>query len=227
MTTIYVIDTETSTTSWKDGIPDGHIVEIGIAKVNLDKQTVIPFFQSVINDPEADPDAWVFKHTDLSFEEVQKGVSPDIIARYLSSQLEGQEVTSFNEAFDHGMIDRDMPFINDKVRWGQCLMIQAAEIEEIPRNHAGTGLYPTAEATYNYLCPKDPCHLNGKEKHRALADATMEGYILVELYLNDLYHPLERTRHDRMHRMSSGNRRGPAFHQIGNGSGNAHRMHQE
>lgn len=191
MTTIYVIDTETSTTSWKDGIPDGHIVEIGIAKVNLEKQIVLPYCQMIVNDPEADPDAWVFKHTDLTIQDVQIGVSPEVVARYIGYQLKGSEVTSFNEAFDHGMIDRDMPYINDNVRWGQCLMLQAAEIEEIPRNHAGTGLYPTAEATYNYLCPKDPCHLNGKEKHRALADATMEGHILLELYLRGLYKPME------------------------------------
>ena len=42
MKEVYVIDTETSTTHWTEGIPNGHIVEIGVAKVNLEKFTVLP-----------------------------------------------------------------------------------------------------------------------------------------------------------------------------------------
>ena len=34
MTVLYVLDTETSTSSFRDGEPNGHIVEIGIARVD-------------------------------------------------------------------------------------------------------------------------------------------------------------------------------------------------
>ena len=191
MTNIYVIDTETSTTQWFDGEPNGHIVEIGIAKVNTRMQTVIPYFQATILDSDADPDAWVFRNTDLTYEDVQNGTNPDVIARFLGDRLDGCEVTSYNIAFDHKMIDRDMPFINDKVRWGQDLMIQAAKIPEIPRKHAGSDAWPKAEDSYNHLCPSDPCGLGGHEKHRAMADAVMEGHILLELFLKGLYMPME------------------------------------
>ena len=65
------------------------------------------------------------------------------------------------------MIDRDMPYLNNVVD--------------------GKDTWPKAEDSYNYLCPSDPCNLHGKEKHRALADAEMEGHILLELYFRGLY----------------------------------------
>lgn len=186
---VYVIDTETSTTHWTNGIPNGHIVEIGLAKVNLEKLTVIPTWQFVVLDFSADSEAWVFKNTDLTYEKVMEGTSPGIISKFLEDRLNGKEVTSYNITFDKMMIDRDMPYLNEAVRWGQDIMVQAAEVPEIPRKHAGQNTWPKAEDSYNYLCPNDPCHLNGKEKHRALADAEMEGHILLELYLRGLWKP--------------------------------------
>ena len=186
---VYVIDTETSTTHWTEGVPDGHIVEIGVAKVNLAKLIVIPAWSFTVIDSSADPEAWVFKNTDLTYEEVQNGVAPEIVSAFLQTKLKGEEVTSYNITFDEMMLDRDLPYLNMDVRWGQDIMVQAAFISEIPKKHAGQNRYPTAEDSYNYLCPTDPCHLNGKEKHRALSDATMEAHILIELYLRGLWQP--------------------------------------
>lgn len=187
MSEVYVIDTETSTTKWTEGIPNGHIVEIAYAKVNLDKLIVIPGYSFVVNDPSALHEAWVFNNTDLTHEMVMNGTAPNIVERFLIDKLEGKEVTSYNIAFDEMMLSRDMPYLDQSVRWGQDIMVRAAEVPEIPRKHAGKNTWPRAEDSYNYLCPDDPCHLNGKEKHRALADAEMEGHILLELYLRGLW----------------------------------------
>ena len=184
---VYVIDTETSTTHWTEGIPNGHIVEIGVAKVNLEKFTVLPAWKFIVSDPSASPSAWIFENTDLTYEEVMEGTNPLIVSKFLEDKLKGKEVTSYNIAFDSMMLDRDMPYLNNCVRWGQDLMIQSARIPEIPRKHAGKDTWPRAEDSYNYLCPKDPCNLHGKEKHRALADAEMEGHILLELFFRGLY----------------------------------------
>lgn len=187
MSEIYVIDTETSTTRWIEGIPDGHIVEIGVAKVDLDRGYVMPMFDSVVCDSEADPNAWVFRNTDLTYDTVMAGNGPDAVSRLLESRLRGREVTSYNITFDRMMLERDMPSLNDAVEWGKDIMVQAAEVPEIPRKHAGGDSWPKAEDSYNFLCPTDPCHLKGREKHRALADAEMEGHILLALYERGLW----------------------------------------
>ena len=167
MKEVYVIDTETSTTHWTEGIPNGHIVEIGVAKVNLEKFTVLPAYQFVVSDSSADPEAWVFKNTDLTYDMVRTGTSPGTVSAFLEDRLKDKEVTSYNIQFDKMMIDRDMPYLNNVVD--------------------GKDTWPKAEDSYNYLCPSDPCNLHGKEKHRALADAEMEGHILLELYFRGLY----------------------------------------
>lgn len=187
MTVLYVLDTETSTSSFRDGEPNGHIVEIGIARVDTTRREITPYYVGILNDPDCEGTEWVFQNTDLSVEDVRNGEMPKSVDRYLASLLEGCIVTSYNRAFDRTMMRRDLPLTSNITKWAPCLMLAAAEIEDIPRNHAGTGLYPTAEASYNYLCPDDPRHLNGKERHRALSDAMMEAHILLALIERGAY----------------------------------------
>lgn len=181
MTVLYVLDTETTTTSFEGGEPDGHIVEVGIARVDTSRRKITPYYVGILNDPNCDGTEWVFQNTDLTLNDVRQGEDPRSVDRYLSSILVGCRVTSYNRAFDRGMLRRDLPLTSEAIAWAPCLMLAAAEIDEIPRNHAGTGLYPTAEASYNYLCPDDPRHLDGRERHRALSDAMMEAHILLAL----------------------------------------------
>ena len=47
MTVIYVLDTETTTTTFRP-VPNGHVVEIGISKVDLESHTVEPFFSEIL-----------------------------------------------------------------------------------------------------------------------------------------------------------------------------------
>lgn len=138
-------------------------------------------------DPVADPDAWVFRNTDLTVMDVVKGVNAELFGRYMAKRLRNQTVTAYNIEFDRLMIQRDMPAINDTVEWGPCLMERSSMIGDIPRRHAGKNRYPTAEATYNYLCPDDPCDLYGHEMHRALDDARMEAHILLRLHERGLF----------------------------------------
>lgn len=189
MSMIYVIDTETSTTRWDDGIPDGHIVEIGVARVDLDELTVVPMWNTIVKDENASDRAWIFRNSSLTKAEVLDGNNRRAVEDVLARKLMGCEVTSFNIGFDRMMIERDMPRINENVHWGQDIMVQAAQVEDIPRTHAGEDKYPKAETSYNILCPDDPCRLKGHELHRAIADAEMEGYILLELFIRGLWKP--------------------------------------
>ena len=186
--TVYVLDTETSNTGWKDGRPkDGHIVEIGIAQVDLDAMTVKQLYGYIVRDETADRKAWVFNNTTLDYDEVLNGHDRSMISRMLAKQFAGESFTSYNIEFDRYMLQQDMPLFNDCIHWEQDIMERASLVSEIPRKHAGGNCYPRAEAAYNYLCPDDPCHLNGNELHRASADAEMEGYILLELFKRGLW----------------------------------------
>ena len=194
MTTIYVLDTETTTTTFRP-VPNGHVVEIGIAEVNLEEHTVQPYYSDILTvkkmvkgKKKIDPEAWVFKNTTLTVEEVENGKDPEEIAIKLADMLKGCELTAFNQSFDQLMLKRDLPQLHDAVVWGQDLMLQADNLSSIPRTKAPP-CYPNAENTYNHLCKDDPAHINGKEEHRALSDAIMEGYILLALYDRGLYTP--------------------------------------
>lgn len=188
MRPVYVIDTETSTTSFVPE-PNGHIVEFGVVAVDLEAQRIGRSYSCIIKDAKADPQAWVFNNTSLTYEEVMNGVDPYQAAEYFARVLNGQEVTAYNVAFDKRMIDRDMELVGQVVDWGSCLMETASLIEGIPRRHGGSNRWPKAEDAYNYLCPGDPADNNGVEVHRAYDDALMEAYILIELYKRGLYEP--------------------------------------
>lgn len=159
-------------------------------EVDLEEQRIIPCYHSVIRDPKADPGAWVFNNTTLKKEMVDAGKDPEVVSKHLSKVLEGCEVTAFNTRFDRMMIERDMKDLSKVIRWGECLMLDASKISKIPRKHANSNSYPTAQDTYNHLCPDDPAGINGIEEHRAQSDAYMESFILLELYDNGFYNPL-------------------------------------
>lgn len=215
---VYVIDTETTTTSFAP-VPNGHVVEIGVAEVDLYEGSVTPFYESILTvtkmvkgRKKIDPNAWVFQNTDLTVEQVENGKDPRETSQHLASLLRDKEATAFNQRFDRIMLERDLPELCGAVRWGQDLMECADVIEEIPRARKRS-CYPNAENTYNHLCRGDPACINGKEEHRALSDAMMEGHILLELHRRGLYTPLptivpacdstvqDRDRLDRIHEL--------------------------
>lgn len=186
MPPVYVIDTETSTTHFTPYV-DGHIVEIGITKVDLEEGTVEPFFDCLINDPWAKESAWVFQNTTITPKMVAKAVPSKRVDKYLSYMMDGAHVTAYNVEFDRLMMYRDLTRTAKVIKWCDCLMELSAQIDEIPKRHGGNSRYPKAEDTYNALCPNDPAMINGKEEHRALSDATMESYILLALYEKGIF----------------------------------------
>lgn len=188
--TVWVIDTETSTTTF-DPVPDGHIVELGAVKVNLNAEKIERCYGAVVLDPLADRNAWVFRNTSLTYDTMMLGVRPSNLDRYISELIGNDEATAYNISFDKTMIERDLPLLASRINWGRCLMKASSRVPEIPRRHGGMNKYPTAEASYNYLCPDDPCRLNGHELHRAVEDARMEAHILISLYKAGIWTPKE------------------------------------
>lgn len=190
MTTIYVLDTETTTTNFSDPAydyqPNGHIVEFGMTRVDLDLRTIGPTVHYVFDDPDATGEEWVYKNTDLPF---RQGVSDSkpFVDGLLAVIFEGKWVTCFNHRFDQALIRRDMPRFFDAICWAPDIMLAADRIADIPRKKHDTDTgwksYPSVQATWDYLFPETP----QEEKHRAVSDAIQEAKILQRLVDMGLY----------------------------------------
>lgn len=177
MRSIYVLDTETT---GLQGIDHGDkVVEIGIARVDVDRGKVFPEFGRVVRQdlsPE-DKNAWVFFNTDLTPEDVSNSPWDTVtVGRELMYYEYTMCVfTSYNEDFDFSKFMNKPPwFFYPKL--APCIM------EETAARYSPDGRWFSAQAAYSMLCPDNPAGLpDGKEQHRALSDAVVEGHILIRL----------------------------------------------
>ena len=173
MTSIFVLDTETTGLG---GIPNGDkILEIGIARVDLERHMVYPEFSRIIHYDRVPRDCWAYKYTTLEPEDnYQSPWEVYEVARALL-YYENKIFTAYNEAFDFRDFLNYPPW-DFKPRLAPCIMEEAAS------KLAPDGRWLPAEEVYTKLCPDNPADLpDGKEQHRALSDAICEGYILLAL----------------------------------------------
>ena len=190
MNRILVLDTETTTTNFRDPNcndgPNGHIVEIGIVSLDLRTGNIEDVYHAILKDPNATGNEWVYQNTDLKFRQPCYD-APDIVNAELMILLNKEPITAFNQAFDRAMLERDFPDAVKWSMWAQDIMLAADAIDDIPRkvHDTSTGFrsYPSVQSTLNYLFPGQEII----EKHRALQDARDEARILFELYLRGLY----------------------------------------
>lgn len=175
MRSIYVLDTETT---GLQGIDHGDkVVEVGIARVDVDRGKVFPEFGRIVH-AELQPEernAWVFQHTDLEPEDVEN--APWTLNQVGRSLIyyESEVFTSYNEDFDFSRFLNHSP-------WSFLPKLAPCIMEETAARYSPDGGWFSAQAAYNLLCPDNPAGLpDGKEQHRALSDAVVEGYILVRL----------------------------------------------
>ncbi len=174
MTEIYVLDTET--TGLGGGFEGDVVVEIGIARVDLEKRKVYPEFGCLVcqNLSDEQKEAWVFKNTDLTPEEVEKSPWTIEEIRHVLLRYENRVFTAYNVVFDFDSFLQITPwFFRPKL--APCIKEECA-------NRYNDGRWFKAQEAYDMLCPDNPARVpNGKEEHRALSDAVLEGYILLRL----------------------------------------------
>ena len=157
---IYVLDTETTTTSFKDPKydykPNGHIVEFGLTRLDVERRTIGPSVHYIFNDPEATGEEWVYKNTDLPFRQGMTDAIP-FTDGLLAASFEGRYVTAFNLPFDRCLCERDLPRFSKAVRWAPDIMEAADLIDEIPRKihdeATGWRSHPSVQSTWDYLFP--------------------------------------------------------------------------
>lgn len=177
---ILVVDIETTGLR---GEPEDHIVEVGVARLNLDNFDIIPIYGALVKPyyPLWDgwQQSWVFENTSLKPSDVlNNGLDMEYVRAELTTVLNGHYATSYNYEFDFTKFLHQDPWDIPSLK-APCIMLASgrAYADDLPcSSHSGC---PSAQSTYSYLCPDNPAKLpNGIEEHRALSDAIMEAHIL-------------------------------------------------
>lgn len=177
MRDLYVLDIET--TGLGGALMGDVIVEIGIARVDIDRKKLFPEYGKIIHQDltEQQKKSWVFENTDLDPEDVERSPwsTDDII---LDLALYSQGVfTSYNRVFDFDSFLYHPPY-RFHPRMAPCIKLSCAD-------RYAEGRWFKAQEAYDLLCPDNPANVpDGKEQHRALSDAVLEGFILLR-YLED------------------------------------------
>lgn len=178
---IYVVDIETTGLAGQRA--GDCVVEVGIARVDMLKRRVYPEYSAIVRQvlsPEQAADSWVFKNTTLTPGEVRSSPhSAYDVARILRNVYTGSiPVTSYNRFFDLDLFLSHPPYL-----WRPAA---APCIKECATAALGFDKWLSAQKAYDILCPENPARVpDGREEHRALSDACLEGYILLEVCRRD------------------------------------------
>lgn len=160
---ILVVDLETSSLSPKKG----QIVEIGMALLDVNTGNIKRLYESLVyNGDGLDEDAWIFKNSDLTPEQVYdaKPLDKEVVQSYLNDY----PVTAFNRPFDFSFLEAAGLNIPNKY---ECVMQIAKETLQSRQRIS-------MEKAYRKLFSDEYV-----EKHRAMEDAVDEAKILHECLL--------------------------------------------
>jgi len=186
---IYVIDTETT---GLNGYPHDVVVDIAICRVSLGTYEIREEYSSVVGyDVSGWTDvmrtAWIFQNTDLTIGDVSKAPDAEKVADDVRSLLNGKNVTSFNKGFDMDKFLYHRPWsIKDVTKGSRCIMLASKDVCKLPGLY-GDYKWPRLDQAYSMIVKGDPANINGTQTHRALSDALMASYILIELHRTGRY----------------------------------------
>jgi DNA polymerase-3 subunit epsilon len=171
---IGIIDIETCGFLRENGV----IVEVGIVSLDTKTGKIDPVFSSVCREKHLRAkhrDAWIFKNSDLTVEEVR--TAPDLteIVPLIQEHIDNLDaITAYNKNFDFNFlrnrgirIDREWP----------CPMLAATQICKLPGNRGGYK-WPKVEEAWKHFFPDEPY----TEAHRGFDDALHEARIVYELH---------------------------------------------
>jgi DNA polymerase III, alpha subunit (gram-positive type) len=187
--TIYVLDTETT---GLNGYPNDLVVDIAICRVDPGKGTVQNVYSSVVgydtsNWTDGMRNSWIFLNTDLTVDAVSEAPDAKKVAADVLRILKGKNVTAFNKEFDLNKFLYYEPWnLRNNIMESDCIMLAAKNVCKLP------GLYddykwPRLEQAYSMIVPGDPAGIDGTQTHRALSDAVMASYVLIEMHRNGQY----------------------------------------
>lgn len=190
---IYVIDTETTGLI---GAPKDLVVDIGITRVSLKKCIVEDVYSSVLGYDigkwsDYYLDAWIFKNTDLTLDMITKAPSATDVIEKVRHILYGKAATSYNVAYDMDKFLYQNPW-NMRGMFITCndIMKAAAQVCKLPSKCCKWQYrYPRLEYAYKKIVKGDLACINGTQNHRALSDAKMASYLMIQMFNDRMYNP--------------------------------------
>jgi DNA polymerase-3 subunit epsilon len=179
MKEIAIVDIETTGFQNQGGL----IVEVGIVGLNLETGSITNEFEAIVKESgfgekhAKKPYGWVFKNSDLKYEDVLSANDLTNILPEIQTTLDKYLLgaTAFNKQFDFGFLSsRGL-----KIKELPCIMLSAAPVVNLPPNPGfSDAKWPKVEEAWEYFFP----NVVYKEAHRALDDARHEALIAYELY---------------------------------------------
>ncbi len=176
---IAVVDIETTGFLNQGGL----IVEIGIVGLDLQSGEITEEFDEIVNESgfskkhTMNPYGWVFKNSDLQYEDVLAARSLEVILPDIQQVLDKYKVgaTAYNKQFDFGFLTSKGLVIKEL----PCIMLSSTQIVNLPPNPGfTTPKWPKVEEAWEYFFPE----VEYIEAHRALDDAKHEALIVLELF---------------------------------------------
>jgi DNA polymerase III epsilon subunit-like protein len=172
---LLVIDIETTGLEPKTD----SIVEIGAALADAKTGEIEVVFDKVVRDDNWNPslhkDAWIFKNSDLKYEDVDKAQHISTYFDELQNLISTYDTVAFNLKFDEKfLVDRGFKFNKSK-----CLM-EAVKNYVIFKNENDRTVKPSVEELYNHFLvgKKEPLYV---ERHRGASDAVDEAKIMLHM----------------------------------------------
>ena len=176
------------------------VVDVGICEVSLSRHTVREVYSSLVGyDTSTWTDemrgAWIFENSDLTLEQVASAKPFSEVREEVRDLVKGKWLTTYNVQFDLDKFLYRFPW-DMKGLFNECrdIMFAARDVCKLEQTHEDRSGYRYPKLDYAYetiLKGEDPAGINGEQKHRALADAKMASYILLELNDSGAYEPLD------------------------------------
>lgn len=166
---IAIVDIET------DGLdPKNNIVEIGIYELDLKTGKTRILFDSVVKDLGViDCDAWIFKNSDLTVEEVLAAPDLNCFKFALQRIFDTYYITAYNTQFDFGFLESRYLRIPHKLDDPMLVATDICKIE----NYYGYK-WPKFEEAYDHYFPDESMDT----PHRAAKGAELEAKLVYEMY---------------------------------------------
>lgn len=172
---LLVIDIETTGLEPKTD----SIVEIGAVLVDAKTEEIKIVFDEIVRDDnwnsDLHKDAWIFKNSDLTYEDVEKAQPLSTHFDRLQTLLSTYDTVAFNLKFDEKfLVERGFKFNKSK-----CLM-EAVKNYVIFKNENDRTVKPSVEELYNYFLvgENEPKYV---ESHRGVSDAIDEAKIMLHM----------------------------------------------
>lgn len=182
ITKIAVVDIETTHLKSEYGT----IVEMGICKLDLTDGSIQKLLDTVVREPDfnkdVDVNAWVFKNTSLTVEDVLSAPEWEFVKPKISHIFSIYPITAFNQQFD-------LMWLKDRrVKIERVVpdpMKEATNILQIPHPNPTLSKYklPSVSECWNYYFP----NIYYQIKHRAYDDCLHEACIIYEMYRKKQY----------------------------------------